>query len=160
MITELAKIKQICSGDITKIENYSEAINDYKFTWNLHHRLGANHSVKELKDNNMYLHRPPEELIFLPPKDIFAREGYLIKRGHQSTHAEARRCKDAEFEFDCYIERLSRRDKRDKIISSPVQFESWIASHLTYMKIKYRLDAEGISNMTGISKDWIEQIDF
>lgn len=63
-----------CSGDITKIENFKEALHDSKRTWECHHRLENNpdgspaFSSKELKGQGRYFGRPPSEFIFLPPE--------------------------------------------------------------------------------------------
>ena len=56
--------------DYTKIENYALAINDKTQTWDCHHRNEITdnetiHSVKYLKDNDLYYNRPANELIFL-----------------------------------------------------------------------------------------------
>lgn len=69
--------KKYCCEDISKIENYAEAIADNSQTWELHHKLecefsdgtprptDARLSVAELIALDMYLHRPASELIFL-----------------------------------------------------------------------------------------------
>lgn len=66
-----------CDKDITKIENYEQAMNDETQTWDCHHRLethfsdgterpkNAQLSADELKALDMYYNRPPEELVFL-----------------------------------------------------------------------------------------------
>lgn len=73
-------IKYICK-DYTKIENYEKAVADLNETWDLHHRLETHFSdgterplndhlsMQELKALDMYLNRPPEELIFLTRSD-------------------------------------------------------------------------------------------
>lgn len=58
------------------IENYEEAIRDTSQIWHCHHRLETHNSdgieritfltKKELQALDMYYHRPPKELIFLP----------------------------------------------------------------------------------------------
>ena len=69
-------IKLLCKTP-ELIENYNEAINDTTQMWDCHHRLETHFSDgtkrneddflsgKELQDQNLYFHRPPEELIFL-----------------------------------------------------------------------------------------------
>lgn len=63
--------KEKCKDDISKIENYEEAINDKVNMWECHHRLELTldgefaHTHKELKRLGMYWHRPYFELIFL-----------------------------------------------------------------------------------------------
>lgn len=47
MINEQRKLAYYCSGDITEIENYTEAIADKTQTWECHHR-------KELTEEGGY----------------------------------------------------------------------------------------------------------
>ena len=56
-----------CKEDISKIENYEEAINDKSQSWDCHHRteIWWNCSAEELMNNECYYHRPAKELIFL-----------------------------------------------------------------------------------------------
>lgn len=85
---KLASIKAFCKDDYTKIENYELAVNDTTQTWELHHRheFTVNgefaHSAAELKQMDMYYHRPYFELIFLP------------KNVHKSLHAKNRKLSD------------------------------------------------------------------
>ena len=68
------RTKRYCKDDISKIENYEQAINDKENKWVCHHRLELTLdceealSRSELKRMNMYYHRPYFELIFM--KDI------------------------------------------------------------------------------------------
>lgn len=64
-------VKQFCSEDISKIENYAPAVADATQTWDCHHRLQIleHRSQKYLKENGLYFHRPASELIFLTHKD-------------------------------------------------------------------------------------------
>lgn len=67
----LSRIKNnICCEDISLIENYDKMIKDEnnKYGWVCHHKLEIelNKSRQELKDLNLYYHRPASELIFLP----------------------------------------------------------------------------------------------
>lgn len=65
MINELYA-NAYCKEDISKIENYEQAIKDTEM-WECHHRteIWWNCSRKELKDNECYYNRPAKELIFL-----------------------------------------------------------------------------------------------
>lgn len=68
------RVKTYCNGDISLIENYDLAVNDKTQTWACHHRNeimddGTLHSVKWLKDNDLYFHRPASELIFMTPSE-------------------------------------------------------------------------------------------
>ena len=64
------RIRDLCT-DYQKIENYEQAINDKENMWICHHRreIDEGLSSKELQDLNLYMHRPPEELIFLKFED-------------------------------------------------------------------------------------------
>ena len=65
MITNKYKVKKYCE-DYTKIENYDEALKS-PLKYDLHHRreISENKSRKQLIAENLYYHRPPEELVFL-----------------------------------------------------------------------------------------------
>lgn len=62
---------KFCKDDISKIENYEEAVNDTTQTWHLHHRLELTLdgefalTAAQLKMHDMYYNRPYYELIFL-----------------------------------------------------------------------------------------------
>jgi hypothetical protein len=70
MISEV-NVKKYCRDDISKIENYEQAINDKEHKWVCHHRLEFTingefaHTWKELKKFGMYWKRPYFELIFM-----------------------------------------------------------------------------------------------
>lgn len=158
MISEIANIKRICKGDFTKIANYNEAINDARHIWNLHHKLGLNHSRKELIDNNLYYHRPPEELEFLRDS-INECDTYSDIKCHTLKHADAKQRIEAEFEFNSFVDRLSREMCKDsEIINDKLRFESWIESLLSYERISKRLDIEGLSVHTGLKESFIKDI--
>ena len=63
-----------CKEDLSKIENYEEAVNDKSKTWVCHHRteIWWDCSAKELKDAECYYNRPAKELIFLTRGDHVA----------------------------------------------------------------------------------------
>lgn len=71
----IEQTKKFCKDDITKIENYEQAINDQTQTWHIHHRLERTinneyaHSRKDLIRLGMYYNRPYYELIFLTPNE-------------------------------------------------------------------------------------------
>lgn len=62
-----------CVEDISKIENYEQAINDKTQTWDCHHRAEilpcGRFSAEVLKKFGLYYHRPADELIFLIRSD-------------------------------------------------------------------------------------------
>lgn len=63
--------KKYCRDDLSKIENYEQAIADTTQIWDLHHRLELTLdgefalTHKQLKMHDMYYNRPYYELIFL-----------------------------------------------------------------------------------------------
>ena len=59
-------VHKYCSEDISKIENYEEAMADTKRVWGLHHWLEAVSTMKELQAEDLYYNRPAKELIFYP----------------------------------------------------------------------------------------------
>ena len=65
MITNIKFLEKYCK-DYTKIENYEEALKS-PIKYDLHHRLeiSENKSRKDLKEENLYYVRPPDELVFL-----------------------------------------------------------------------------------------------
>lgn len=68
MISE-EQVIRYCSEDISKIENYGQAMNDETQVWECHHRAEilpcGNFSVETLKKFGLYYHRPASELVFL-----------------------------------------------------------------------------------------------
>ncbi len=68
MINE-QKARRYCSEPIANIENYDKAVSSDD-CWDCHHRLeitdAGRVSVKELKQRDLYYHRPSSELIFIP----------------------------------------------------------------------------------------------
>lgn len=70
MICE-AQAKKFCCEDISKIENYEQAMNDKTQTWECHHRteIWWNCSKKDLIENESYYDRKALELIFLTKEE-------------------------------------------------------------------------------------------
>lgn len=83
-----------CKDDISKIENYEQAVNDKEHVWHCHHRLELTldgefaHSRAELRRLDMYLKRPYFELIFLKSADH--------RKLHKSTIPDKTRAKLAD----------------------------------------------------------------
>ena len=65
----IKNIQRFCREDPSLIENYDKAIADTTRIWDCHHRLEIQgnevHSMQELKELDLYYHRPACELIFL-----------------------------------------------------------------------------------------------
>lgn len=66
MINE-AQVKKYCSEDISKIENYEQAVNDKTQTRHCHHRreIDENKSRVDLIAEKLYWNQPANELILL-----------------------------------------------------------------------------------------------
>ena len=64
-MVNLRNARKFCSEDVALIENYEMAMADGSQTWDCHHRLEANCTVKQLKELGLYFARPARELIFL-----------------------------------------------------------------------------------------------
>ena len=78
------KVKNFCKDDISKIENYEQAMNDKNETWHCHHKLEIHedyrNSMNELKLMNLYYNRPASELIFLTKSEHRRLHSSGIKR--------------------------------------------------------------------------------
>lgn len=159
MIAEIAKIKQVCKDPIENIENFEEAINDSRHMWHLHHKLGLSNSVEELKKNDMYFHRPANELMFVsaanPGEDAYVD----MATSHHNLHATAKDCIKAGFEYKCLLDKLGREQCKDNdIICNHMAFESWVESYLVSERIKSRMDSEMLSAATGLTQKFIDGI--
>lgn len=64
-------VQNYCCEDISRIENYEEALRDENSLWVCHHRKecenGIYKSSEQLKQEGLYNDRPASELIFLSP---------------------------------------------------------------------------------------------
>ena len=58
-------VKKLCREDITLIKNYEQAITDESQIWDCHHINELTFTRQELIKQNMYYHRPANELVFL-----------------------------------------------------------------------------------------------
>ena len=87
---------RFCKGDISKIENYLEAINS-DLLYDCHHRLeispcGNKVSAKWLKEHNLYYNRPAEELIFIE----HGEHSRMHMKGRDSTEKQRQNCSYAQ----------------------------------------------------------------
>ena len=68
MISE-KHVKEYCCEDISKIENYEQAIADQEHTWEIHHKGEilpcGRFSQSDLEKFGLYCNRPANELIYL-----------------------------------------------------------------------------------------------
>ena len=81
--------KLYCCEDISKIENYEEAVNDITQIWDCHHKMelvktGAvvDSTRQDLIDWGIYYNRPADELIF------------LRKDEHRRLHKKGKKCSE------------------------------------------------------------------
>ena len=92
MINE-KQAKKFCKEDISKIENYEQAVNDTTQVWDLHHRTAIwwNCTAQELIDNECYYNRKACELIFL----THAEHSRLHNKGKTFTEETRRKISEA-----------------------------------------------------------------
>ena len=78
----IKRVKLSCCEDISLIENYDKALNDNEQLWDCRHRLETdlNLSINELKEKELYYHRPASELIFLTHYDHSKLHSLLITK--------------------------------------------------------------------------------
>ena len=69
MITNIKSLEKYCK-DYKNIENYEDGVSS-PLKYDLHHRreIFESKSIRDLKEENLYYNRPPEELIFLEHGD-------------------------------------------------------------------------------------------
>lgn len=74
-------LESYCCEDISLIENYDKAMADNTQVWDCHHRLEIQEdkilTIQDLKNLDLYFHRPANELIFLTHKDHAKLHGDL-----------------------------------------------------------------------------------
>ena len=67
------QLERVCCEEISKIENYEQAVEDPTRVWHCHHRAeitpSGTYSRKDLIEQGIYYKRPASELIFLTPSD-------------------------------------------------------------------------------------------
>jgi hypothetical protein len=95
------QVEKYCCEDISKIENYKEAIADTTQMWDCHHRMeliktGAvvDSTMQDLIDWDIYYNRPADELIFLTPKDHKVLH-YKGKKGKPRSEEAKRKISEA-----------------------------------------------------------------
>ena len=86
----------VCSEPLEQIENFKAAEAENFAGWCLHHRLeiqpdGTRMSVQELKDKDLYFHRPASELVFMRREEHISlhRKGRTFSEEHRQKIAEA-----------------------------------------------------------------------
>ena len=89
-----------CSEPLEQIENFKAAEAENFAGWCLHHRLeiqpdGTRMSVQELKDKDLYFHRPASELVFMRNGEhrMLHNIGNTYMKGHK--HSEESRHKNS-----------------------------------------------------------------
>ena len=96
-------LRMFCT-DYTAVENYDLAIADDQ-RWDMHHRLETHDengnerdktlSIKELKERNLYFHRPPSEFIFLTKRDHMVLHSTMRHRENPLTEEHIQKLSDS-----------------------------------------------------------------
>lgn len=73
--------KKYCCEELSKIKNYSDAINDKTEIWHIHHLKEDRFSREELIEMGLYYNRPASELIFLTPSNHKALHNKILCKG-------------------------------------------------------------------------------
>ncbi len=97
------KVKEYCRDDISKIENYEQAVSDKENVWVCHHRLEFTlngefaHNMKELERLGMYWKRPYFELIFMKETEHKSLhwKGKKLRKGTKHTEEAKRKMSEA-----------------------------------------------------------------
>ena len=89
-----------CSEPLEQIENYQQALAEGFKGWCIHHRReiqldGTRMSVQELKDQDLYFHRPASELVFMRCEEHTSlhHKGITFSEEHCQKIAETKRGK-------------------------------------------------------------------
>lgn len=119
-----------CKDDVTKIENYAEAVADKTATWHCHHRLeltldGEHARTKqELIRMGMYYNRPHYELILLRPdvhSKIHHSEGTRSYRSDVARRAYRNRPDDSADNWEEFMK------AEDAMFS---ELDRWVQEHI------------------------------
>ena len=113
MITNIKSLEKYCI-DYKKIENYDTSIKS-PLRYDLHHRreISENKSKSDLIDENLYYHRPPEELIFLEHKEHVR----LHNKGKFVSTDTRQKMSDAKKGEKCYMYGKPKSDETRRKIS-------------------------------------------
>lgn len=113
MIASTKKLEKYCT-DYKNIENYTEAVKS-PLRYDLHHRLeiSDNKSRKDLKEENLYYGRPPEELIFLE----HGEHTILHSKGKHPSEESRKKMSDAKKSEKCYMYGKPKSDETRRKIS-------------------------------------------
>lgn len=109
-------VKKYCRDDISKIENYEQAINDKEHKWDCHHRLELTldgeyaHNIEDLKRMGMYYDRPYFELIFIKHSEhVSLHTSRQCEQSKESRKTKLRKVKRS----DDFKRRLALRNKNN-----------------------------------------------
>lgn len=155
MISTHGRMKMYCKDDLSKIENYQEAVSDTENKWELHHRLELTldgefaHTQAELIRMNMYYHRPAFELIFMKEDEHHKLHGQF----HKMTNDGIQMIKNKNTG-------RKRTDEQKKLISdktkeamkNSVKFRTWRYEKLLQKRDKLQKE---LDNITQLLQDYI-----
>src|SRR5574344_153204 len=95
MITSTKNLEKYCK-DYQNIQNYEDAVKS-PLKYDLHHRceIFESKSIRDLKEENLYYNRPPEELIFLEHRDHMSlhNKGKFVSTDTRKKMSEAQKGK-------------------------------------------------------------------
>lgn len=141
-----------CSEDISKIENYEQAVNDNTQMWHCHHRLEVQgqfrNSKKLLKKCGLYYRVPAWQLIFLTPEDHI-RIHHLGKHLSKETKKKMSCAKlgDKHPMFGKHLSEETRKKMSEKAkLRAPISEET--RKKMSLAKLGKRCSAETCSKMS------------
>ena len=127
-------VKKYCSEDISKIENYEQAVNDKTQTWDCHHRAEilpcGRFKQSDLIKFNLYWHRPANELVFMTEDDHLSmhsvgRVGWWLGKHHtEETKAKISAASSGRVHSEETRQKISTRLK-----NLPYGWTGWVGRH-------------------------------
>lgn len=135
------RISYICD-DYEQIENYDKAIADTENMWICHHRkeLDENghrlYTMQQLKDENLYFHRPPEELIFLTNSEHWKLHMNEEQKERLRSH-QLNLWKDADKLRDVKAKAKKRRDDGLNLVN--IEQLSSKSAYRDYQRLQHRI---------------------
>lgn len=135
------RISYICN-DYENIENYEQAVADKENMWICHHRLELDenghrlNTVKQLKDKDMYYHRPSEELIFLTAEEHWKIHMNDEQKKRLSKH-QKKLWKNADKLRDVKAKAKQRRDDGLNLVN--IEQLSSKTAYRDYQRLQHRI---------------------
>lgn len=150
---------KICT-DVTKVENYEDALNDQEEKYVLHHVLEWKYSSAELMTMNMYYHRPPEEFLFVKKyvhnssSFIHIAKRYRVLDDFYCANAKSRSLDTIEKDIDELEEIIKSMDDKNNIIYRQR------CKNLDYLKIAFEQKAKATNTYRPRWLKWTLRTDY